>query len=259
MVRQTKVQLQAAVDGLFVVNTSGDIEADEVLAVMTDFIDSFEEETSVPSSPSFSQFVMRGQSSVVNPGTTIDGSQTFDFRVAEQQLTTGTCTLEQDTVVIQTGIANSATSTTATINSVTLTAGQTVDFTMACQDASSVPFDKTFQVRARTLDEYVYIGADPDGVPNLPVPGITNFSFPFAGRQQDLVMPTFTGNQHMIISQKASEPHISRIEISGLNQISGFTRVNDAYTVNSQQFDAYVSNDQLIPAQIQGEIVTIVR
>ncbi len=267
MARLSKVALKAALDALIVNNTSGDIEADEVNTLLTDFIDSFEEEATPASVPSIRNFRYDGEVKSVNPGTTITGSQTFRWDVSEPSLIQGNLTLSQNVPVTGNVVLDSAVNPTAgsfvdTITEVTLTAGQQTDFVLsgtATPGAGGGAFSSTITTLARTLDDYVYVGDAATNVPALPLPGQTNFSFPFAGSRQNLVIPTFAGNRFLMISQKASEPNLRAIEIGGLNQLTAFNRVDDAVKINNEDYDVYVSNSQLIGSTVSGQVVEIVR
>lgn len=267
MVQLSQSALQEEFDLLFVVNTSGEIEADEVLGRMTDLIDSVQFPTPTAADvPSVSSLSLQGVAAAVNPGTAISGSQTFRFNVSNSDNVQGLLTLTQSNPVatLSTTIDPKATSVAAVVQTVTLAAGETVTFNLsgtATVGAGGAAFSRDLVIRGRQLDEYVFIGVQPTVVLNPPVPGLTDLSYPFSGGRQNVVIPTFSGSngQHLIISQKASDPLITQILLDGVDQFTAFTRTDDAYTVNGAAYDAYVSDNPLLGAAVSSKIVTLVR
>ncbi len=267
MVALSRVALQQEWNQLLVLNQTGQIEADEMLARMTDFVDSVEFLTPATTTvPRVASLSIQGVAAAVNPGTTIDGSQTFQYNVSPSDNVEGDLTLSQSNPVatLATDAKADENSVTVTVQSVTLTAGQSTVFTLAgtaTTAAGGQVFSRAFTVRARTLDEYMFIGIQPGITLNPPVPGLSVLDYPFAGTRQNLIIPTFTGEvgQHVVISQKASEPQLRQIIAGGVDQFQAFTRTANAYVVNSENYDAYVSDNPLLGAAVSANTLTVVR
>ncbi len=266
MVQRTKEALQREADLLFVVNTQGEIEADEVLSLATDILDSVEFPTaSGVLAPVIMSFSIQNQTTDVDPGFDLAASPiTFLFNVSHSDNVEGNLTINQ------TGEGDLSTTVDPKNTSIVLTpgavnnliAGNSITFTLsgtATSGAGGGAISRTFIITARELDDYVYIGEDADGVPTVPIPGITSFANPFKAGSQNITIPTFVGNQHVIISQKASEPAITQILLGGVDQRNTFTVTDDAYQANGANYDAYVSDNPLVGSILSGATLTLVR
>ncbi len=267
MVALSRVALQQEWNQFLVNNLTGDIQASEMLSRMTDFVDSVEFLTPVTTTvPRVASLSIQGVATAVDPGTSLSGTLTFQYNVSPSANVQGDMTLSQNNpaATLATDIKADENSIAVAVQSITLVAGASVVFTLAgtaTAAAGGAAFSRDFTVRARSLDEYMYIGIQPDTVLNPPVPGLTVLDYPFAGNRQNLVIPTFSGSvgQHLVISQKASEPQIRQIILGGVDQFAAFTRTANAYVVNSENFDAYVSNNPLLGDAVSNNIITVVR
>ena len=256
MVQVTKTEWDREVNGLFVNNTSGDIEADEVRAVLNNLGDSvgFLAPTQPPSIRSF---LISGQPTFVDPNTLLTGEKTFVYIVANSDAVQGNLTLAQGAANLSTTVDPKGDAVAVTINDITLAASQQVVFTLSGTDGTN-PFSATFTITARAIDEYIYYGTQ---VSNDP----TTFDFanetrsPFVSGSQAISVPTFTGEEYLIIAQKATEPDFTEINIDGTNQIGAFTKTPDAFVVNAANFSAWTSDNILRGSIVSGNVLTLVR
>lgn len=72
-------------------------------------------------------------------------------------------------------------------------------------------------------------------------------------------LPTWADSQHVVFATTATDPNITRIEIGGLNQLSAFTRTDNAIVVNGVNYDVYLSNNAILGSTSSGIEVTIER
>ena len=254
MVAMTKAQWDAEAARLLVNNTTGDIEADEVQRLLQDLSDSIEF-TPSPDPPEIRSFTIQGQSTTVNPGTSLTGTKTFLFNITNPGGVTGNLTITQDAANLSTTVDPTASSVNLAINNVTLNAGQSTVFEMS---GTGIAVNRQFTITARTDDDFLYFGTQPTNVASSFNP-LSESRTPFSAGSQSFVIPSFTGNEYLVIAQKASESAITEIIIDSVNQFDAFTITPNAFLVNSEQFNAYVSNNALLDSQLAGETVTILR
>lgn len=249
--------LKREFDRLFVINTTGQIEADEVENVLIDFADSVSF-LPTPGPALFRNFFIAGQDQIVDEGFALTGSKTFHYAISDISNATGTVTITQDAVNITTTGPLAGPTVDATVNDVTFTAGQVVTFEASANESGVGTFSRQFTITARTADDYMYYGSQVSSNP-------ATFDFanetrtPFIPGSQSFVLPTWAGQEHVVITQKASEPSINSVDIAGVDQFGGFTLTKDAFLVNSQQFDALVSNRSLDGSVMSGRRVTVGR
>lgn len=257
MTKVTKAEWDTEVDRLFINNTNGDIEADEVKAILNDLSDSIT--FGVPDqTPSIKSFLISGQDITVDPNTELSGLKTFIYNVANRAAVSGNLTLTQGNATLSAAVDPAAITADITINTVTLAAGESVVFTLSGIDGSMNAFSKTFTVTARNLQEFVYFGvqATDNG---------SSFDFanqsrtPFVSGSQTITVPTFSGDQHLVIAQLASEPDLTSIFIGGVNQIGAFTKTPNAFLVNSQNYDTWITKKQLQGSVVSGNLITLGR
>ena len=75
--------------------------------------------------------------------------------------------------------------------------------------------------------------------------------------EQSLTLPTWTGNRYIVIAQPADQPDLTRISLAGLgNSISDFTKSAATVSIDSIDYEYWVSNDQQGDA-ISGEIIEV--
>ncbi len=249
--------LKREFDRLFVINTTGDIEADEVEAVLVDFADSVTF-LPTPGPASFKNFFIAGQDQIVDDGFALTGTKTFHYAISDTANVTGTVTITQNAVNLTTTAPLAGPTVDLVVNDVTFTAGQVVTFEASANESGVGTFSRQFTITARTADDYLYYGSQvsSDG---------TTFDFanetrtPFVSGSQTFTLPVWAGQEHVVIAQKGTEPSITSVDIDGTNQFRGFTLTKDAFLVNSQQFDALVSDQSLDGSVMSGARVTIGR
>lgn len=257
MVQMTKTEVQAQINRLLVNNTSGDIEADEVNDLLTDLSDSVTF-IAPTQAPSIRTFLISNQPTSVDPGTTLTGLKTFIYTVANSDDVVGNLTLSQGGANLSTTVDPKGISLEITINDITLSAAQSITFTLSGTDVGANPFSADFVVTARQIDEFVYYGTQ---VANTPA----TFDFanesrtPFVSGTQQITIPSFTGNEYLIIAQIATEPDFTIISIDGINQINAFTKTPSAFQVNGKAYDAWTSDHALIGSVVTGDVITLER
>lgn len=256
MVQMTRSEWQNVVTRLFVINTSGDIEADEVRVLLNDLGDSVDF-LAPAQAPSIRSFIIADQPTNVDPDTALTGEKSFIYTVANSDAVVGDLTLQQEGVNLSTTIDPKGNAEDVTINDITLAAGESVTFTLSGTDGTT-PFSDTFTITARTIDEYIYFGTQVSSDPST-------FDFanesrsPFQSGNQNIAIPTFTGNEHLVIAQKNADPDFTGIFIDGINQIGAFTKTLNAFTVNAAGYDAWVSNNPLVGSVVSGDLITLER
>lgn len=256
MVAMTKTQLQAEVDRILVNNTTGDVEANEVNELFTDLIDSSDFITA--DDPEIRSFSIQGQAAFVDAGFQLTGAQTFLYNVTNVAQVDGDLTLKQGVSTLSTTIDPAGPSASVTVNDVTFTAGQVVTFELEGTDLSTNTFSRQFTITARNPEDYIYYGSQVSSDPStFDFNNETRMAFVAGG--QTINVPTFTGNEYLIIAQRGDEPDITSLMIDGIEQIDAFTLTVNAFTVNSIQFDAWTSDHALIGSVISGDRIVIGR
>ena len=235
-------------------NTTGLVTATNHAALAVDFVDSFELKSPAPE-PAFTSFFIVGQDTAVDPGTELSGSQTFRWTLMQSGGASGTITIKQGVSDLSTTIplAGGA-DTVLTINTVTLAAGVSETFEIDVTGASP----RTFVVRGRTLNEYVYFGSQTSS-------DFSTFDFANESRTpleipaQTIAVPTYTGNEFVGICQPAATPDIQGLRIGSLEQIAAFTVQRNVFTAGGSLYDAWVSNHALIGDVVSGNSIRILR
>ena len=259
MTQMSLSQIKAAFTALFQINTTGDIEADEVDTVLQNFADSVTFRTP-PGPATITVFNIRGQARSVPAGTILSGTVIFDYVVSDPSQISGNGTLLQGATTLATDIDPAGSSRNIAINNVTLAAGQSQVFTLRFTDTNTNTVEKTFTVTAAALEEHVYLGVDADGDPsNFDINAGTTTGPLFVTGRQSIVMPTFTGFQYVVYAQQSNEPAVTEINIDGLNQRNAFTVNANAFQVGGQNFDAYVTNNTIDGTAFSGKRLEIVR
>ena len=255
MTLRTKTAWLAEMNRLLQINIDGEIEADEHNLILTDLADSVTFIGVVP--PSIMSFGIQGVSSVVDSGFSLSGSQTFEYNVATpEDLNNGT--IDQEGVEIASGVDPAASSVAATVTTFTLNAGEKQTFTLEFPVIAGGIVTKIFEIDVRPTAEYLYYGEDADGDP-------ANFN-PSANERailqpsgETFTLPTFSGDAFLVIAQPAIASALTAIEIGGVNQIAAFTLTEDAFTFDSQLYDAWVSTNELVGSAVSGQSVTVRR
>lgn len=258
MVEQSKASLQAEITRLIADNTTGEISALDVRTVLTDITDSVSFPTP-PTNPAITRFDITGQPTEVDPGTQLSGTKTFNYNISNVDEVEGNLTIKQGAATLTSAaVPGNPGSASVTINTETVNAGSSVVFTLEGTNKSMGAFSKTFTVTGRTDDDYVYYGTQVSSDP-------TTFAFasesriPVSGTEQSFDIPSFVGNEYLVIAQPATQTELTAIEIDSINQFDAFTKTDDAFVVNSVNYDAWTSENALIGTQVSSETVTIVR
>lgn len=240
---------------LLVNNTTGDIEADEVLALLDDLADSVD---FLPAAvASIRSFSIQNQGALVDPGTTISGSQTFLYQVTNPTDVVGNLTLAQEAANLATTLPPDETQFSIAVNSFTLNAGETQTFTLSGTRTGSIAFSRDFVITARQDQDYVYYFTDLDG-------NFNDFNIntatraPFANPQM-FVPTTWTGLQHLAFAQRATDAAVRQILIGSVDQFAGFTLDAGALTIGGVSYDVYYSTNQLDGTVMDGVQITVVR
>lgn len=205
--------------------------------------------------PQVTSLSIQGQATEVERGTTLTGSQVFNYSVSHTGNVQGDLTLEQDGETLASNISPTGTTATETVTDVTLTAGQVVTFRLSGTDTQSNTFDRTTTVSA-PLQLYWN-----DKDTNTP----TDFDFENAlntnvsDGTQAIVVPTFTGSQYLAIAQPDSTADITALLIGNVNQVAGFTKTENAFSIDTVSYDIFISNNELFGSVISGETITIQR
>lgn len=256
MVQVTKTEWDAQVDRLLVNNTSGDIEADEVNDLLSDLSDSVTFNAPAQA-PSIRSFLIADQPTDVDPDTLLTGQKSFIYIVANSDAVVGDLTLAQAAANLSTTVDPKGNAIELTINDITLAAAEQVVFTLSGTDGVT-PFQSTFTITARSIDDYIYYGSQVSSDP-------ATFDFanetrsPFVSGSQAITVPTFTGNEFFIIAQKATDPDFTEIIIDGINQIAAFSKTPDAFVVNAANYSAWTSDNALVGSIVSGDVITLVR
>lgn len=265
--RNVRTRLQSDIDTSIVQNTTGLITGtvmntilDSISTVIEDVIDSADILSSAVLAPSIRTFLIQNQSTSVAEDTVLTGSKTFEFTVTEPANVDGNLTLKQAGAILRNDIDPNDTSAVATINDITLSAGQSVTFTLegtATVGAGGAAFSRDFVVTARQATDYMYWGLDADGDPS-------NFNVATAqqavwSQSQTITLPSFADVQHIVIAQRATDPDITEINIGGINQIGAFTKTANAFLVGATQYDAWTSNNPMLGTVVSGESIQVVR
>ena len=263
MTAVTKTQLDAEIDRLLVNNTTGDIEANELNDLISDFSDSVTY-LPTPDAPSIRSFSIQGQPRVVDPGFVLTGNKTFLYSVTNPGDVSGNLVLDQATTAIDSAVNPSNTSVLVTVLDVTFSAGQTVTFNLEGTDINTNVFDRDTTITARNLDDYVYFGSQTssnaaDFVPSSDFTNPTEGHVPAEGLEQTFTLQTYTGDRYLVIAQKATLSPIVGIFVDGLNQRDAFTQVDDAITINSENYDVLITDNLILDSSGSGALVDIRR
>ena len=259
MVQMTRAALQVLVDRDILENTTGLITATKVNDVLTDIVDSMDVLPSGALLPFVRTFLIDGQATKVDAGTDIGGAASFLYNINEPGNVDGNLSLTQDLATLSSSVDPAGTSVGVVIPATVLTAGQSSTFTLSGTDTIGPNnFSRDFVVTAYTDDEYVYINAEADRDPSDFVIGNATRT-PFSGTRQNITIPNYSGGRYITICQKASEPQLTGIIIDSWNQLGAFERFPNAFQSNSENFDAYVSNNLIVGATVSGDTITLER
>jgi hypothetical protein len=260
MVQMSRTQLQALINTDIIENTAGLITATQLNGILTDITDSFQTLPTGALLPSVRAFVLIGQPTAVTAGTTLSGVLTIAYNINEPGNVQGNLRFLQDGVELVNNIDPTVGAANITINNVTLNAGDTTVFRLegtAVAGVGGAVFFREITVRALAATDFIYYGLDADTNPaDFDINTAQSAIF---STTQVIMVPTFTGNQHFVIAQRASDPQITQLIIGGIDQLAAFTRTPNAFLVSGLQYDAYVSDNALVGSIVSGDRVEIRR
>lgn len=261
MVAQTIDAWKREAAALFVNNTSGDIEADEVLTILNNLADSvtFKDPTAPFIAPAITAFSISGQVADVDAGFNLSGTQTFLFNVSQGDNVTGNLTLAQEGTNLATDIDPKDSQVDQAITTFTLSAGQTQTFTLSGTDTQSTAFSRNLVFTARTADQYIYYGIKTSSGSSGIVTDTNQRIRTTTLSHNSFTIPTFADNQHLWVIQEATANDFTRIMIDGVDQIGAFTKFGSIATINGKTFEGWVSDNALIGSVVSGELVEIIR
>lgn len=246
------------VDRIIIANTTGQVTAPLDNQLRKDLANSVQFLGPAPT-PAIRNFVIQSQPVLVDPGTVLSGNHVFDWTVVNAADLESEGTIDQDGSNLSTTVDVAAQTVTLTINTDTLSAGQSAKFTLTVARTDIVD-DVTgeFTVTARTDDDYVYFDTQVS-------PTASNFVFGSAGRTpaetetQSFVIPSFTGSEYVAFAQKSSLTDPTEIIIDGLDQAGAFTKNAAAIVVNLENYDVWITNRAQQASALSGETVRLVR
>ncbi len=205
--------------------------------------------------PSITSFNIQGQSTSVDAGTQITGSQTFNFAVENPSLV-AVGSLSQDGNVISSNITPTDTSIAATVTTTTLTnAGDTTVFTLSFPVIGGGTITRTFTVRARAQAETLYYGIMATNIAaSVDVTTLTMQDV-VSGTQfnADFAIPT---TEYAVILAPADRDITSIIERTfNAEIITDFVKDVNVRTISGQSYDAYVHQNN---AGVEGTLATTI-
>jgi hypothetical protein len=241
MVEQTPAELTSALAVEFPDNTSGFITPARLRRVMKDMIDSY-----VPlnnyHAPSITAFAVSGQSTSVSANTTLSGSKTFTYTLDNAASVSGTMTINQAGSPLSTNVSADQTSIELTINTVVVSAGQSVTFQLTGSDIRQSSFSRNFVISAPQDHEILYYGRSSSNNPAaVDLSGFTRSDI--TGSGQDITVSTGTTSQgdfFMIFVPTAEDLSTITDTALGTDVTSIFTRTADVRTINSENYTSYV-------------------
>ena len=86
----------------------------------------------------------------------------------------------------------------------------------------------------------------------------TNSNGP-ANNSQTFTVPSATNDSYLIIAQPSVANEIVSIVLDGLDQFDAFSKSSQTFTYNSIDYEYWISNNILIPSEIEGETITVRR
>lgn len=265
MTRLSKAGFDGKLVRTILTNTNQDITGDLLQEVLQDLSDSVDFLPSSALVPSITTLSIDNQALRLPSGTQISGSRTFRYAVAHEDNVSGNLTLAQDGANLATDIDPKAFSTTQTITTDTLTAGQEIDFVLSGTDGVT-PFSRTVTITGVGPGDRQYLGfmtsSNPADVGSNLTGATESVASIFAGPTQ-LTIPTFSGNQRLFFAQRGdgspSPPDVSEIIIDRVDQIDAFTVTRDAVTIGGNLFDVWLSNQSLTGSIVSGEVFRVLR
>ena len=195
MVEKTPSALQQDIDRDIIDNTQGLITPAQVRTILEDITDSF-----VPlgnyHAPSITAFAVSGQATSVSANTQLSGSKTFTYALDNAASVSGAMTITQNGSNLSTAVSADQTSIELTINTVVVSAGQSVTFQLAGSDIRQTAFSRNFVVRAPSDHEFLYYGRSTSNNPAaVDVTTIAFTKVDITGSGQQITVSTGTTEQ----------------------------------------------------------------
>ncbi len=201
--------------------------------------------TSMLVPPTIPVFNIQGQSTSVNPGTTLSGSQTFIYSITNPESVSGNLTLSQGASVLSSSVSPTGSSVVATINDVTLTnPADNVVFELSGTDLNSANFSATFTVTAVSTSEFFYHGLSQD-------PNPSNFDITTSGSEEitgdgqtgTITIGPTTLNDRIILLAPTDHDLVGLVNTGhGQDVLSTYTKTLNARTIAGQTYNAFVYN-----------------
>ena len=193
-------------------------------------------------SPMIRDFTITGQAARIAPDTEISGSRTFTYRIVDPADVTGPLELVEIfngvENVLDSNVLASSTSTTATITTRTLAAGQSVTYTLrrTAQNLSA-----SFTITANQLHELAYAYTSTSitaGTKTLTDSDVQSFDVTAASGSFQLSL-SLANSEYLIIEFPDNRP-ITAIEVPpfGNADLADFPLQNDVRTIGSVSYDA---------------------
>lgn len=216
---------------------------DRSIITLTDLAYRSEIPAPMPQTPVINSFSIQGQSTSVDAGTALTGSQVFNYSVTNpSQVGTGTITQTSGgtTGTLSAAVDPTQTSISLTVTDATLAAGQEAVFTLTFPINSGGNLTRAFTVRARTPAETLYYGtmatndAATVDVSTLTIQEVragTSFNADFA-----------LDNTHYATILSPADREISSITERTFSApiLTDFTKTDNVRTISGQQYDSYV-------------------
>lgn len=191
-------------------------------------------------SATITRFEIAGQSTSVVAGTTLSGTQTFNYNVQHPEDVSGNLSLVQNGVVLRSDISPTGSSFTQAITSQTLQDNQEVVFELRGLTNENISISRFFRVRAHAPAETLYYGLSNTNTPasvsvatfNTVEAGIDNSNVSTGTTTQGQYFMILTPNDHDIIS--------IRDTVLDQDVTSIFTRTANVRAINTVQYNSYV-------------------
>lgn len=186
------------------------------------------------------------------------GVRTVNYSVSNTSNVDGDLTVSWDGVNLLTNVSAFATSVSVTIPSTIAAVGESHSLVLSGLNTNGDTFSRTLTYRTPQPHELIYFGTQTSS-------DATTFDFAnessedFVAVSQSFTIPTFTGTEYLVYAQRSTENDVTEIRIGGLNQLDAFTKVPNAFTVNSQNFDAWITINLLLGSVVSGDRVEIFR
>ncbi|MCH9665088.1 MAG: hypothetical protein K0U41_04495 [Gammaproteobacteria bacterium] len=194
----------------------------------------------IPTSGTITSLSIDGQSTGVNTGFTISGSQTFRFSVNNPSLFAGNLTLLQGSTALSTTINPTATSIAVTVTSTTLAnIGDSVTFTLVGMNTDGQSVHRDYRIHVVGSSELVYYGTS-----SLNNPGTLDLStlesHIVGTGNLEVSTGTITEDDYFIILvPNANLIHSITDRIGNPVSLTAFTRTDSVRVINTVSYTSY--------------------